>query len=120
MYIESPRIRLDVTGLPESSPDVPTAAMAAKSTSSDDESLDLFGVVIGLQESDNETSSEYGPDDAAAAMDRYSDLEDLTGNQEDSSDEEVSPSAAALALRIIGPYTPSSFTDFQDEWLGSE
>ena len=108
-------IRLNVPGHPA---DVPTMGMAAKSLSSDDEYLNLFGVVTGLQDSNEETTSEYGPDDAAAAMDLYSD-DESTGKQEDS-DEEVSPSTAALALRIIGPFTPSSFTDFQDDWLGSE
>lgn len=96
------------------------AAVAAKSSSLEDESLDLFDLVTGLQKSDDETSSEYGPDDAAAAMDLYSDDDDSTGKEDDLSDEEVSPSAAARALRFIGPYTPSSFTDFKDEWLGSE
>lgn len=115
---ESLPTRLHVPGLPVSNPNVP---MAAKSSSSEDESLDLFELVTGLQKSDDETSSEYGPDDAAAAMDLYSDDDYSTGKQDNlSSDEEVSPSAVAQALRMIGPYTPSSFTDFKDEWLGSD
>ena len=53
-------------------------------------------------------------------MDLYLDDDDSTSRQKDSSDEEVSPPAAALALRIIDLYIPSSFTNFQDKWLGSE
>jgi hypothetical protein len=56
--------------------------MAAKSSSSEDECLDLFDVVTGLQKSNDETSSEYGPDDAAAAMDLYSDDNDSTGSRD--------------------------------------
>ncbi len=64
-----------VTGLSESTlvPNVSTTALATRATESpgsDYESVNLFGIVTGLQKSDEETSSEYGPDDAAAAMDQ--------------------------------------------------
>jgi hypothetical protein len=79
-----------------------------------------FGTVIDDSTSDISSNSEVGASQAAVAFSGV-----VTGQDHvewDDSEEEIGPEAAAAAFAnrdsMPGPYTASSFTSFQDSWLG--
>jgi hypothetical protein len=115
----------------ENSDDELTSAAIAAATlaepGDDTDISNIFHIVSELQESSSDSSSELA-EAAAAVMDLTSDYEDEPAGpaRYDNSEDEIGPSAAWTALTemdntlIPGPYTASSFSQFQDDWLGSD